>query len=73
MNRRHFISTSGLGALTFATSVPYACSPKSSISDSNRKGSVESFFEISLAEWSFHKALRAKKMTNMDFAAKAKK
>jgi len=31
------------------------------------------FFTISLAEWSFHKALFAKKMTNMDFPMKAKK
>ena len=32
----------------------------------------DSFFEISLAEWSLHKTLFAKKMTNLDFAAKAK-
>ncbi len=31
------------------------------------------FFEISLAEWSLHKALFAKQMTNLDFPAKAKK
>lgn len=31
------------------------------------------FFEISLAEWSFHKALFAKKMTNLEFPLKAKK
>lgn len=31
------------------------------------------FFKISLAQWSFHKALYAKKMTNMDFPLKAKK
>ena len=30
------------------------------------------FFEISLAEWSLHRTLRAGKMTNMDFPAKAK-
>lgn len=30
-------------------------------------------FEISLAEWSFHKALFAKKMTNLEFPRKAKK
>lgn len=30
------------------------------------------FFEISLAEWSLHKSLFGKKMTNMDFPAKAK-
>lgn len=31
------------------------------------------FFTISLAEWSFHKALFAGKMTNLEFPAKAKK
>ena len=30
------------------------------------------FFKISLAEWSFHKALFANKMTNLDFPVKAK-
>lgn len=33
----------------------------------------KAFFEISLAEWSFHKALFAKKMTNLEFPLKAKK
>ena len=31
------------------------------------------FFEISLAEWSLHKAIFGGKMTNLDFPAKAKK
>ena len=31
------------------------------------------FFTISLAEWSFHKALFAKKMTNLEFPTRAKK
>jgi sugar phosphate isomerase/epimerase len=31
------------------------------------------FFEISLAEWSFHKALFGNKMTNLDFPVMAKK
>jgi sugar phosphate isomerase/epimerase len=30
------------------------------------------FFEISLAEWSLHKAIWGKQMTNLDFAAKAR-
>jgi len=33
----------------------------------------KSFFEISLAEWSFHRTLSASKMTNLDFPAIAKK
>ena len=35
-----------------------------------KKGAM--FFDISLAEWSFHKALYAKKMDNLDFAAKTR-
>lgn len=35
-------------------------------------GPKDLFFKISLAEWSFHKALFAGKMTNLDFAQKAK-
>lgn len=35
--------------------------------------SAPPFFEISLAEWSLHKALISKKMTNLDFPALAKK
>jgi len=33
---------------------------------------ANAFFEISLAEWSLHKALFAKKMTNLDFPVMAK-
>ena len=34
--------------------------------------SLSPFFEISLAEWSLHKALFSKKMTNLDFPVMAK-
>jgi len=41
--------------------------------DQIKKGVVvKPFFEISLAEWSLHKTLRAGKLTNMEFPAKAK-
>jgi len=36
-------------------------------------GAKKEFFKISLAEWSFHKALFAGKMTNLDFPLRAKK
>ncbi|MGY4385988.1 sugar phosphate isomerase/epimerase [Pedobacter sp. UYP24] len=36
-------------------------------------GAKKEFFKISLAEWSFHKALFAGKMTNLDFPMRAKK
>ncbi len=36
-------------------------------------GAKKEFFKISLAEWSFHKALFGGKMTNLDFPMRAKK
>ena len=45
----------------------------------NAKGALDPatgkrlFFDISLAEWSFHRALFAGKMTNLDFPVVAKK
>ncbi len=38
-----------------------------------KKMGLNSFFEISLAEWSLHKKLFANKLDNLDFAQKAKK
>ncbi len=43
-----------------------ACSTKKSVVGG------KSFFEISLAQWSLHKALFAKEMDNLDFASRAK-
>ncbi|SDM74845.1 Sugar phosphate isomerase/epimerase [Catalinimonas alkaloidigena] len=65
-NRRRFLKQAaqaslGLGAL--------ASLPLSSFSMARPQ---ELFFDISLAEWSLHKALFAGKMTNLDFPAKAK-
>src|SRR5690349_10760984 len=44
----------------------------SCFSAKNSKTDTKPFFEISLAEWSFHKALFAKEMTNLDFPVVAK-
>ena len=63
MNRRQFIQNSTMLAAGFAVS------GQNFAQGFNQK----SFFEISLAEWSFHRALSAKKMTNLDFPAIAKK
>jgi len=56
-----------------------SCSPKKSseaaASDSTSMASSvtkDLFFKISLAEWSFHRALQAKTLDNLDFPAKAK-
>jgi L-ribulose-5-phosphate 3-epimerase len=52
MNRRHFLSASGLAALPL-------------LAKKDR-------FQPSLAEWSIHKAIQAKKLTNLDFPNLAK-
>src|SRR5215210_6184659 len=68
-SRRQFLTQlAGVAALGIgATSC--AMSKKTSSTGNN---SMAGFFEISLAEWSFHKALFAKKMTNLDFPVVAK-
>ena len=63
MNRRSFIKHSSLaagGLLTACSSAPKAAKK-------------EPLYQISLAEWSLHKALFGKKMDHMDFPAVASK
>lgn len=67
MQRREFLKSTSGAAFSFAA---LGCVSSQTLS---AVGSAKnSFFELSLAEWSLHKTLFAKKMTNMDFAAKAK-
>ena len=80
MNREQFIkslgllSVSGLSASAFLAS----CTGKTSSETTTDSKVVASavgeglFFKISLAEWSFHKALFAKEFENLEFPAKAK-
>jgi L-ribulose-5-phosphate 3-epimerase len=56
--RRHFLKTAAAG-LAFATS--------------GLSLSARAKCDISLAQWSFHKALFAKQLDNLDFAVKARK
>lgn len=62
--RRNFIND--LGILTAAAGLS-ALLPFDALSASKKE-----FFKISLAEWSFHKALFGGKMTNLEFPLKAK-
>lgn len=62
-SRRDFIRQLGLGALASTTLVDV-------MADTAKK---KLFFDISLAEWSLHKALFAKKITNLDFPEIARK
>ncbi len=61
LNRRSFLHTAG--ALTATTVLPTWA----------EAAARKPFFQISLAEWSLHKALFAKKITNLDFPGLAKK
>src|SRR5215203_1353847 len=66
-----------LGQIAGATSfglLYYACAPRKKAMNTSygADNSMAGFFEISLAEWSFHKTLLAKKMTNLDFPVVAK-
>ncbi len=62
-NRRSFVKQAGI--LTAAALLPGAV-----WADSLKK---KAFFDISLAEWSLHRALWSKKITNLDFPGIAKK
>lgn len=62
--RREFLQTAALAA---------AGIPLLSNASFGREYLVKSPFKISLAEWSLHKALWEKKMTNLDFPVKAVK
>jgi sugar phosphate isomerase/epimerase len=81
MNREQFLRSLGMAALgaTVSGSILSACAGKSTsetATDSTIRESVQKpkdlFFKISLAEWSFHKALFAKEFENLDFPVKAK-
>jgi sugar phosphate isomerase/epimerase len=61
-NRREFLQQ--LGALAALTALPNMASAQTA---------KPLFFDISLAEWSLHKAIFGKTMTNLEFPEKAKK
>lgn len=66
INRRKFIQNSGKGILGLSA-LSFMASH-----ETFAKTNSDLFFKISLAEWSLQRTLFAKKMTNMDFPAKAK-
>ena len=78
--RRKFIELIAKGvlsltALSSSSLIWSACTnnPKSAVDGAVAMKAVENkpFFDISLAEWSLHKTLRAGKLTNMEFPAKS--
>ncbi|GAA4505533.1 sugar phosphate isomerase/epimerase [Hymenobacter ginsengisoli] len=62
-SRRHFLKQAATVAATAALAPPAIA----------HELAAQPFFEISLAEWSLHKALFSKKIDNLDFPAIAKK
>jgi sugar phosphate isomerase/epimerase len=72
MNRRHFLAASGATAAFALTSgVATGISLPSALAGSIAPAKEE-LFQISLAEWSLHRALKAGKLDNLDFPAVTK-
>jgi len=70
-NRRKFIQqVSGLAGIALIPNSLYSCVGRKNPNAADLKNS---FFEISLAEWSLHKTLFSKKIDNLDFPVIAKK
>ncbi|MBM3402893.1 MAG: TIM barrel protein [Bacteroidetes bacterium] len=74
-NRRQFIQqVTGLAGIALMPSAFYSCSPKLENGNNPNAANVKnSFFEISLAQWSLHRTLRSKKIDNLDFPVVTKK
>jgi len=81
MNRQEFLRSLGFVTVGSAlgSSIISSCSGKPSTENKSADTAAVSankpkdlFFKISLAEWSFHKALFAKEFENLDFPVKAK-
>jgi sugar phosphate isomerase/epimerase len=66
MKRRDFIFKAAASGMALSAFGLYGFDKRTE----NESGKL--FFKLSLAEWSFHKALFDKKMDNLDFAAKAR-
>lgn len=78
MKRRDFIVKTSQTSLALSALGFYACKnskEKNSVTEEVVEidaSSEELFFKISLAQWSFHRALQSGAMDNLDFAAKAR-
>jgi len=72
-DRRKFLQhLSGIAGLAFIPSVLTACSQKVN-SQTNSSDPSKLFFDISLAQWSLHKAFFAKELDPLEFPAIARK
>ena len=67
MNRRHFVK------LSAAATAGFSVAPHLFAAERKKTWEDDLTFKISLAEWSLHRALQAKKFTNLDFPVVAKR
>jgi sugar phosphate isomerase/epimerase len=74
-DRRKFLQhLSGIAGFAFLPSALTSCSPKVNSDNSNeQKDQSKLFFDISLAQWSLHKALFSKELDPLDFPVVARK
>jgi sugar phosphate isomerase/epimerase len=74
-NRRKFIKqATGLAGIALLPTALTSCATKIKASNNPNAADIKnSFFEISLAQWSLHRALRSKKIDNLDFPVITKK
>lgn len=74
-NRRKFIKqATGLAGIALLPAELTSCATKIKASKKPNAADIKnSFFEISLAQWSLHRALRSKKIDNLDFPVITKK
>jgi sugar phosphate isomerase/epimerase len=74
-NRRKFIKqATGLAGIALLPAALTSCATKIKASKNPNAADIKnSFFEISLAQWSLHRALRSKKIDNLDFPVITKK
>ncbi len=78
--RRQFIRNGGvaLAGTVLMPLITTSCAQKKTLTENVGNEMIKSkdmddmFFKISLAQWSFHKALFAKELAHLDFAAKTK-
>ena len=74
MKRRDFIAKSAQAGAALSTLGIYACNTntKGKTGIINQMDAKKLFFRISLAQWSFHRAIRKGSLNNLDFAAKSR-
>ncbi|MCM5661671.1 sugar phosphate isomerase/epimerase family protein [Galbibacter mesophilus] len=77
MKRRQFVNTTAKSSLALTFLGAMACKEQSKketseVVEEAIKKDEALFFQISLAQWSLHRALKSGEMDNLEFAAKAK-